>query len=75
MLDLICEYMYVGASTLWGQKWASDPSELELQVSVNHLTGCWERNPGLLEKYQVPLTDEIISVPKLQFLDQIIVIR
>ena len=37
---------------------ASGPLELESQVAVSCLTGCWEPNTGLLKKQPVLLTAE-----------------
>jgi hypothetical protein len=43
---------------LRGQKRAFGHLVLELQVGVNHLSGCWEPNFGFLEEQQMLLMTE-----------------
>lgn len=43
-----CICMPMTADSLGGQKRASHPLELELQVTVSHPCGCWEVNSGTL---------------------------
>jgi hypothetical protein len=40
------------------QERVSDPLEVELQMAVSCVCGCWELNPGLLEEQSVLLTNE-----------------
>ena len=41
-----------------GQKSASNPLELDLQMVVSHRVGCWKSEPNPLEKQPVLLTAE-----------------
>jgi hypothetical protein len=60
--------MYVCAlcvQCLKGQKWQSDPLDLELQMVVScHVGGCWKPDPSSLEEQPVLLTVE----PSLQLM-------
>lgn len=52
ILNDVCEYVSVCSDydyrCLKGQKSNFDPLQLELQVTVNHPSRCWEQKPGFL---------------------------
>lgn len=43
----------VSMCTLVQTSGVQDPLELELQVVMNFLTGCWQLNSGLLQEQEV----------------------